>query len=86
MEKYITPIIKSNWDINDNCIYIKREDLLPFSFGGNKARIVQEFFEDMRKKNKNCLIGYGNARSNLCRIIANKCSGGVPLFNYFSFR
>lgn len=74
MEKYISPIVKSNWCINDNRIYIKREDLLPFSFGGNKARIVQEFFEDMRKQNKNCLIGYGNARSNLCRLLANKCS------------
>ena len=59
--------------INDysNNIFIKREDLLPFSFGGNKVRIAQEYFDDMEQKGGNCIIGYGNARSNLCRVIAN---------------
>ncbi len=66
-----TPIIKSKLDINNNTIYIKREDLLPFCFGGNKVRIAYEYFKDMKKNNADCMIGYGNPRSNLCRILAN---------------
>ena len=33
-----------------NQLYIMREDLLPFSLGGNKVRIANAFFEDMQKK------------------------------------
>ena len=51
-------------------VFMKREDLLPFSFGGNKLRIAQEFFADMEKQGCDCMIGYGNARSNLCRVLA----------------
>lgn len=32
-----TPIQKLNMKLNDNAIFIKRDDLIPFSFGGNKA-------------------------------------------------
>ena len=56
--------------INDNYIYIKREDLLGESFGGNKYRIAYEFFLDMEQKNKDLIIAYGNSRSNLCRVIS----------------
>lgn len=69
MEK--TPIVKIRTDLEGLAIYIKREDLLPFSFGGNKVRIAQEFYSDMDSKGKNCMIGYGNARSNLSRALAN---------------
>lgn len=68
--EYITPIIKID-DFGDNRLFVKREDLLPFSFGGNKVRIAQEFFLDMDEKQKSCMIGYGSARSNLCRALAN---------------
>ena len=34
-----------------NEIYIMREDLLPFSMGGNKVRIAGAFFRDMQEKN-----------------------------------
>lgn len=54
----------------DNRIFIKREDLYPFLLGGNKARIAQEYLNDMKLKNADCLIGYGNARSNLNRTLA----------------
>lgn len=66
----ITPIKKLNSIANNN-IFIKRDDLLDFSFGGNKVRISQEFFDDMLKKGADCIIGYGSSRSNLCRAIAN---------------
>lgn len=77
MEK--TPIVKCKTDLNGLEIYMKREDLLPFSFGGNKVRIAQEFYADMDTKGKECMIGYGNARSNLSRALSNMNSyrGGV---------
>lgn len=71
---FLTPIIKldyKKWGYN---IYVKREDLLPFSFGGNKARIANEFFSDMAKKGRNCIVGYGNSRSNLSRVLTNMAS------------
>lgn len=74
-----TPIIKAKASIGNINLFVKRDDLLPFSFGGNKARIAQEFYDDMDIKGKNCMIGYGNARSNLSRALANMNSvrGGV---------
>lgn len=30
-----------------NEIYVKRDDLLPFSIGGNKVRISEAFYADM---------------------------------------
>lgn len=69
-----TPIQKLEFP-NDRGVrlYCKREDLLPFSLGGNKVRIGRAFFQDMQEKNKDCMIIYGNSRSNLCRVLANLC-------------
>ena len=55
MQNYKSPIchVKSQGEIN---LYIKREDLLPFSFGGNKLRIAKEYFSDMQKQGKNCIM------------------------------
>lgn len=58
----------------DNQVYLKREDLLPYSFGGNKARIGQCYLEDMQQKGCNHMLAYGNARSNLCRVLSNLCA------------
>ncbi len=52
-----TPIQQLYTDNSDNTIYVKRDDLIPFSFGGNKVRIAKEFIDDMRDKNCNCMIG-----------------------------
>ena len=74
-----TPISSLQFPELNTVIDVKRDDLLPFSFGGNKVRIALEFLRDMHEKGKNCLIGYGNPRSNLSRAIANFCaSTGVP--------
>lgn len=62
-----------------NYFYIKRDDLLPFSLGGNKVRIAHAFLADMRAKGGNFMILYGNSRSNLCRVLANACHiEGIP--------
>ena len=71
---YQSPLYKLFSDEYNNSIYIKRDDLLPFSFGGNKFRIAQTFIDDMRTKKKNCLIGYGSIQSNLTRALANLAS------------
>ena len=42
-----------------NQLYIMREDLLPFSLGGNKVRIANAFFEDMQIKGCYIMINAG---------------------------
>ena len=75
----ISPIAELGTDKYGNRIFVKREDLIPFSFGGNKVRIAYEFIADAKRQEKNCLIGYGNVRSNLCRVLANMCAAeGLP--------
>lgn len=69
--QFKTPVIQIA--DKENEIYIKRDDLIPFSFGGNKVRIALEFISDMKMQGKNCMVGYGNARSNLSRALANLC-------------
>jgi D-cysteine desulfhydrase len=76
-----TPLQLLKFNDGQNTYFIKRDDLLPFSFGGNKVRIAHKYFEDMDKKGFNCIIAYGNSRSNLCRIIANMSkTKGLPCF------
>ena len=67
----IPTIIQSLGRFKNNNLYIKRDDLLPFSFGGNKARKAMYFLEDIKKTKSNCVITYGSNSSNHCRIIAN---------------
>lgn len=59
---------------NDNRIYVKRDDLIPFSFGGNKARKAQNFFREIDGGLYDCVVTYGSSSSNHCRIVANMCS------------
>ena len=57
-----------------NHLFIKREDLIPFSFGGNKARKAQLFFREIDKADYDCVVTYGSGSSNHCRVVANECS------------
>lgn len=54
-----------------NTLYIKRDDLIPYSFGGNKARKGLLFFEEIDKGEYDCVVTYGSSHSNHCRIISN---------------
>ena len=66
---------------NKNNIYIKRDDLFPYSFGGNKARKGFLFFEDFRKGDYNSVVTYGSSSSNHVRVISNKCCElNIPCF------
>lgn len=68
-----TPVQKLKSYDEKNYFYMKRDDLLPFSFGGNKVRFAEEFLKDMEKKHCDSMIIYGNYHSNLCRILATLC-------------
>jgi len=67
----VTPIQKLNMKINENKLFVKRDDLLPFSFGGNKVRKAILFFNDLEDKKKDSVVTYGSSSSNHCRIVAN---------------
>ena len=45
--KFTTPLYELFQDEQRNRIFIKRDDLLPDSLGGNKVRIAEAFFRDM---------------------------------------
>lgn len=60
--------------LENNKLFIMREDLIPFSFGGNKVRKAYYFFKEIEEKKCDYVITYGSASSNHCRIIANMCS------------
>ena len=68
-----TPLQKLRFSDGENTFYMKREDLLPFAFGGNKVRFARGFVEDMQKEHCDSMIIYGNYHSNLCRILATLC-------------
>ena len=70
----LTPLDFLYTDGNNNSIFIKRDDLIPFSFGGNKARIAKEFIDDMLSQDRDCIIGCGGEKSNLNRALSNICA------------
>ncbi len=66
-----TPIHKMQLNLNENHLFIKRDDLMPFSFGGNKYRKALHYFKQIDDENYNVVITTGSASSNHCRIVAN---------------
>ena len=67
---YPTPVVHlSDDDISG--LYVKREDLIPYSFGGNKARKALLFFDEIDAGDYDCVVTYGSSHSNHCRVIAN---------------
>lgn len=67
-ETYLLTTTKEN-----NKLYIKREDLIPFSFGGNKARKAKLFFQEIEKGHYDTVVTYGSSSSNHARVVANYC-------------
>lgn len=66
-------IIQDVGTCKENRLWIKREDLIPFSFGGNKARKAELFFKEIDQGGYDCVVTYGSGSSNHCRVIANHC-------------
>ncbi len=76
-----TPVQEIRLSDTADRMFIKRDDLMGFSFGGNKVRIAWEFFQDMKEKGCDCLVAYGSSRSNMCRALSNLCSRyGIPCY------
>lgn len=74
-----TPLYQIEKSINN--IFIKRDDMLPISFGGNKARKAVKFFQDIDQGEFNCVVTYGSSSSNHCRIISNMAATrNLPCF------
>lgn len=72
-------IIQDLGEYRDNHLYMKREDFLPYSFGGNKARKAELFFEAIDSGGYDCVVTYGSSSSNHCRVVSNLCAGrGLP--------
>lgn len=66
---YKTPIVPiSDWSNN---LFVKKEECIPFSFGGNKCRIAASYFKELISNDCDVVITYGASSSNLCRVIAN---------------
>lgn len=66
-----TPVISLGGEYTDNQIDMKRDDMIPFSFGGNKARKAAEFYREIKKSGADTVMTYGSNSSNHCRITAN---------------
>lgn len=58
-------------EFGGNHLFIKREDLIPYSFGGNKARKAFLFFQEIDRGDFDTVVTYGSSHSNHCRVIAN---------------
>lgn len=69
----ITPI-QDFGNLEANRLFIKRDDLIPYSFGGNKVRKAFEFFRDIEQEAYDCVVTYGSGSSNHCRVISNLCA------------
>lgn len=58
-------------DLCANRLWAKREDLIPFCFGGNKARKARLFFQEIDSGDYDAVVTYGSGSSNHCRVVAN---------------
>ena len=66
-----TPLVPLSGSYGANRLYIKRDDMIPFSFGGNKARKAAEFYREIKDSDIDVIMTYGSNSPNHCRIIAN---------------
>jgi len=71
---YPTPI-EYYGKVQENDIYIKRDDLTEPTLGGNKVRKLELFLEEAQDEHADYIVTYGAAQSNHCRLtvsMANK--------------
>ena len=71
MNEYFMTPIQNLGEFMHNSLSIKRDDFIPYSFGGNKARKAELFFAEIDRFGYDCVVTYGSSHSNHCRIIAN---------------
>lgn len=70
----ITPLYKLNYKMGNTNIWIKRDDLIEFAFGGNKVRLM-EYIAGMIVAHKvDRVVTYGSSYSNYIRVVAAVCA------------
>lgn len=79
MNKYklfnnITPLHKLNFKVNHSNIWMKRDDLIDFAFGGNKVRLYEYIAGLIIEKAVNKVVTYGSKYSNYLRVTAVVCA------------
>lgn len=73
-----TPLQQTS-NINNNNLFIKRDDMTDLVLGGNKARKLEYFMQDALDKNADFIVTYGSVHSNHCRMTAAAASKlGLP--------
>src|SRR5699024_10624724 len=78
---YPTPI-EYYGKVQENDLYIKRDDLTEPTLGGNKVRKLELFLEEAQDEHADYIVTYGAAQSNHCRLtvsMANKLGFKVLL-------
>ena len=68
-----TPLHRLNYRAGDTNIYMKRDDLIPFAFGGNKVRLYEYIAPLAMSLNVNKVITFGSLFSNHLRVTAAVC-------------
>lgn len=66
----VTPIVKLRKGVGNTSIYMKRDDLIDFYFGGNKVRLYEYIISDVIKQKAEKLITFGSVHSNHVRVTA----------------
>lgn len=65
-----TPLYKMRYRIGKTNVYIKREDVIEFAFGGNKVRLFEYLAAEIKKSHAAKLITFGSIHSNHLRVAA----------------
>lgn len=65
-----TPLVKLKYTINDCNIFMKRDDLLDFYFGGNKVRLYEYIISEIQRQKAEKIITFGSIYSNHVRVTA----------------
>lgn len=69
-----TPLYKMQYTCGDTTIWIKRDDLLEFAFGGNKVRLYEYISAVIQNKSVERVVTYGSEYSNYLRVTAAVCA------------
>lgn len=69
-----SPLYKMNYSCGNVNIWVKRDDLLDFAFGGNKVRLFEYIATMLQGKKVKRIVTYGSQYSNFLRVAAAVCS------------
>lgn len=65
-----TPIVRLREPVGDTAIYMKRDDLIDFYFGGNKVRLYEYIAAKILEEKAARIVSFGSIHSNHLRVTA----------------